>query len=425
MSEAAARIVAHLNGTGQVVAERVVAAGTITYKGYRAQRERTGVHARVDVLINGAMAAWAGHMNIEDPKDRVYLAGKAISQFGPLAASREKGGWPKQDLETDLNDFCDQLWPVWNVQFTPELMGGSEERSATPMVVEGLVVEGGGSIAYAPPGRGKSYTFLLVAQSVNYGLNQLFRVPKAIPTLYVNLERNRESMRRRLGNVNDALGVDRDAPLHFLNARGKGLVDVYESVQDYIRAHDIGFVVLDSISRAGYAGSLTEDVSSNKITDALNGLGVTWAALAHTGWKEEHEYGSIMFRAAADVVIELNTEIKDDGTMGIGLRPPKSNDLGFSQQKQQIIGLSFDDKGLTGVWRSTINEFPELAHATKEALGNAVLDFLLQVGKASATEVAKETGLDRDDISRYLNSDRRFSKERQGRSVLYFVKETK
>ena len=391
---------------------------SVSYEAYEIAKERGRPHALVYVKVNGQNAA-RSRVNLEDSKDATWLAGRASEHLGE-ELSKDFG---RKDIETDLNDFFDAVWPEWMTQYAPELMGGAAERSEIPMLIEDLVVEGGSTMIVAPPGRGKSYIGMLAQVSTQFGNNQLFRIPKAAGSLYVNIERSRESMRQRLGNVNEVLGMDRDTQHHFLNARGRGLADIYDSVERYVHDNAIEFIVLDSISRAGYSGSLTEDVTSNRITDALNGLGVTWLGLGHTPRADDtHEYGSVMFRAAVDIMVILNSQQKEDGTMGIGLRVDKANDVS-GKVPQMIIGLAFDSKGLTRAWKARAPEFPEVAAGRPTTLADEVHDYLGMVGWASPADIAVAIGKDRANINRLLaQSMDTYNRRTAGKKVEYSLR---
>ena len=396
----------HLNGNRCVVAARHFGYASVTYEAYEIAKERGRPHALVYVKVNAQVAA-RSRVNLEDSKDATWLAGRAHEHLGKELAEEHT----RKAIETDLNDFFDGVWPQWMTQYAPELMGGAAERTEIPMLIEDLVVEQGGTMIVAPPGRGKSYVAMLLQVSAQFGNNQLFRIPKQANSLYVNLERSRESMRQRLGNVNEVLGMDRNTAHHFLNARGRGLADVYDSVERYVNDNRIEFVVLDSISRAGYSGSLTEDVTSNRITDALNGLGVTWLGLGHTPRADDtHEYGSIMFRAGVDVMVILNSQQKPDGTMGIGLRVDKGNDIG--NVPQTIIGLAFDEKGLVRAWKARASEFPEVAAGKETNDSDVIYDYIALAGSARPIQIARETGLAMQKIGQILRTDtRRFVRQ--------------
>ncbi len=398
-----------------MIASREFGYATISYEASRIKNQPTGVHALVHVKVNGVTAD-SDLMNIEKSEERVRLAGKAHRQFGETLG----GQWPKKYVETDLGVFCGACYGVWMEQYAPEMMAGAEVRQEISMLVEGLIPEGGSAIIAAPPGRGKSFVAGMIHVSAQHGINQLFGIPKAVDSCYVNLERSKLSMQARLGNINEALGLDRGTPQHFLNARGRGLAEVYDSVERYVSEHNIGFIVLDSISRAGYSGSLTEDVTSNRITDALNALGVTWLGLGHTPRADEtHEYGSVMFRAAVDVMIIMTTQSIGENKMGVGLRIDKANDLP-TRLPQLLIGMEFDERGLMRAWRARSSEFPELAAGKPTTLADATDDYLALVGWASPSVISAETGYNRTNINSYLAAaPERYTRRAIGHKVEY------
>ena len=89
-----------------------------------------------------------------------------------------------------------------------------------------------------------------------------------------------------------------------------------------------------------------------------------------------------------------------------------------------LVGLEFDGMGLQRVWRPKSNEFPALALKTNRTLADDVHDYLLEVGKSSATAIAKALGInDRSQVSRLLNNDKRFMYiEKHGQSMIYGVR---
>jgi hypothetical protein len=192
-----------------------------------------------------------------------------------------------------------------------------------------------------------------------------------------------------------------------------------------IKQRQVKLVVLDSISRAGF-GDLNENRPVNAIIDALSSLCGSWLALGHTSRaNEDHLYGSIMMDAGADVVVQLNSETKADGTLGIGWQITKKNDI--PAMSQEIKAFEFDQYGLYHVRESLPYEFPEIEGKSKKSMEQSVIDFITDqdTGDATATECEKATGFSRAKISEMLNNSPKFMRTRTVRtSVYYGVKTT-
>ena len=279
------------------------------------------------------------------------------------------------------------------------------------------MVAEGGTIGFAPPGRGKSYLAMLLAQSVEYGIDAVWSVART-PTLYVNLERSRDSMERRLGQVNAALGLDRTTPARMLHRRGRSLSDVIEAVARAVDEEGIGLVILDSLSRAG-VGDLTENMLANRAMDQLNGLGCGWFALAHTPRADDgHVYGSQMFDAAADITVQVLSE-RRDSDLGIGLKVTKANDI--APPPLRVWCLEFDpDFGLTAIRPAEAHEFPEITQGDSRTTRDLVIDHLRVHGTDYTRAIAEEIGRAVSGVSAALKDTKTFLEvDRQSNRVLY------
>ena len=232
-------------------------------------------------------------------------------------------------------------------------------------------------------------------------------------------------MIRRLGSVNTALGLDPSRPLLIMNARGKTFAAVADIVERTIVKYDIGFVVLDSISRAGM-GNLTEDRPANMTIDILNRFEIAWLALAHTArtkdknLTDQHIFGSTMFDAGADIVVQLHSANSSETSKGVGLIVTKANDI--AHPPMEVLSYRFDDFGLVGVKRSSVKEHPRLIALERVDLRDDIKEHLLDIGRASASEIAEALGKDRSNVSRLLSADSEFVGTKVGKTVQYAVK---
>jgi hypothetical protein len=237
---------------------------------------------------------------------------------------------------------------------------------------------------------------------------------KQTKVLIINLERAKESVQRRLTMVNKILGLPATRKILILNARGKTLADVYAACRKAIQKYNVGFIMLDSISRAG-VGDLTENTSGNRVIDQLNSLCPSWLAIGHTPRNSEgHLYGSIMMDAGADICVQLNSQTLDDGTLGIGWELTKQNDTG--RKGQQILAFEFNEYGLSNIRKPKPFEFPEIEGKGHQSMEQVIIDFIQdqETADATATDIEKATGLNRANVSLFLNRSGKFQKTRVG-----------
>src|SRR6185436_19251129 len=303
---------------------RPVGGASLTFRAEAIHQERTGVHARVAIGYHGVELAWST-FNVERDEDRVRLANSAHKHLNGQAQE-----YPASYLKNDLDKFCRGLWEAHIGDMAPEWLAGTPEPVPPRFALAPFILEGGGTIVFAHPGRGKSYLTGLMAVSIDAGTEvppsmRLWQVRQQ-RVLLINLERGRLSVQNRLGNINAALGLPRTRRLLTMNQRGRSLQEIIGAARRAVRDHGVGLVLLDSISRAGM-GDLTENNAVNRIIDGLNGLSETWLGIAHAPrGSDEHVFGGIHFDAGADVIVRLLSQQEEWGPLGVGIQIVKEND---------------------------------------------------------------------------------------------------
>lgn len=393
----------------------------IVFQATNVRRAATGIHARLKLarIATGEIAPLAGHtFNIENAKDITWLSGRAHSKL-PKDMGRF---YAKDTLEDDIATFCDGLWEEQLGTHKGGFFSGDTERRATEFVLRPFIVPEGGTILFAPPKRGKSYMGMLMAVSVDAGIDRIWKVKQG-RALYINLERSAKSMQYRLGRVNEALGLPADRPLLFIHARGKSLADIHDAASRMVEEHNVVLVVLDSLSRSG-VGKMVADDNANSAMDMLNSLGTAWLALGHTPRDEEgHVYGSQMFDAAADILVQQLTEQRGDKLI-VGLQMKPSNDVPTAKLSEHLYTYEFDDYGLKGVRPADSFEAPALLVGEEMTIKNRVVAHLKSVGEDDATSTEKATGVSRPQVSALFTKDPSFEFVRKdGRSAIYKLKE--
>ena len=373
------------------------------FKSESIRKERTGLHARISILSDYQVKGWST-FNIERSEDRVRLANQV-----------KKGD---EDIRHNLDLFCAGLWEFSLSSLVPEVMVGSDNIAPPRFCLYPYIMQDAGTILFSHPGKGKSYSAMIWAQSINKGVSKFFKVERC-PVLFINLERSGESIRRRLSSVNKILGLKVNESMLTFNARGKPLADIYPSVSKAVRQYGIGLIVLDSISRTG-VGDLTENRPVNAIIDMLSGICPTWLALAHAPrGSAEHIFGGIHFDAGADIVIQLKSQAIGS-KLGLGYEITKSNDL--PDIPLSVWALEFEGWEVVNMRKATIFEFDEIESKKRTNLAEAIKDFILDQDSsdATATEIENATGFNRVNISRILNQSGEFIKTRKVKQSQYY-----
>lgn len=384
----------------------------IIFRAKNIRQERTGVHATIIIGQDTAILA-QDVFNVERDPERVRLANSAYQ--GVSRFLRES--YHKDDLKHDLDMFCVGLWERFIASVIPEPLIPNDPNPIS-CLLQPHIIEGGGSILFAPPGVGKSFTGLLMTASIHHGVNTLWPV-KQVPVIFVNLERSASSISRRLLCINNALGLAPDTPLPIINRRGNSLAGIEALLLGTIERYKARFVCVDSISRAG-VGDLTENAPINKIIDLLNNSCESWLALAHTPRQDaSHIYGGIHFDAGADVTVKLTSQVKGT-TIGIGLQNTKANDL--PKTPMGIFAYEFDQFGLSVARKAEPREFVAVEAGAQKDIVQEIEEALLDIEPMTATQLADMLGRSRAYISTILNKDGRFFSTRVGKEVKYDIK---
>ena len=368
--------------------------GTIKLSARNVRKTDTGVHARLAIDLNDDNLAFTV-CNIERNEERTRLANSAHKFLG-MSEEDADSIISKGELLFKLNNFCDRVWQKYLSIQTPEVIEGTTDISSVLYALKPHVIDGGGTIMYGKPGKGKSFTGIMMALAVNYGTNHYWDTTQG-NTVFINLERPARTIPPRVGAIASALGLDSNSNLVVMNNRGQGLVDIHDALEEYIKNNNVKFVVLDSISRSG-AGDMKEDRVATRTIDMLNDLGVSWVAIAHTPkYDDQVYYGSGMYEAGADVMLRHNSTIIDDsGSLAILLEVTKANDMPVP--KPMGLHYSFDENGLSAIRFATKDEVSDLVN--KEiTLRDSIKEYLGETGKATATKLSVELSMERAEVT--------------------------
>lgn len=382
------------------------------------RRERTGIHADVGIFWLTDQPRLLGRdvFNIGRQEDLTRLC-RSVHRRLPAPL---KEAYPLENLELDLLYFCLWISREWELrQFEVVTYKHEEVPSPPSFALFPYILDGGGTIMFAPRESFKSYLCILMAMCIATG-GDFWTVQKR-PVLYVNLERDNKLMDKRDFAVTRALGAPTES-IRWLSARGGNMEAAARQVHGIATPDTV--VIYDSISRMGLGG-LNEDQTANRSADLANWASPTWLAVGHTPRDDNsHLFGSVHFENAADILVRV-TKDEPDGKTGVALQVVKAND--FAKPAKEVLALEFDEIGLLSVRRSDYHEFPNLSGSGDQSSGDrvkAIQDYLRTIGAASGSEIADELGIPRHTVANILaNKTDVFAVSRkEGHSVLYQVR---
>ena len=121
----------------------------------------TGVHARLEMTLKDVLLGF-NTGNVERDEERQRFSNKCHRRLSVLW----RDGYEKEILNHDLDIFCRKLWQTYIAANVASELEGNPDL-ALRFLLKPYVLDGGGTILFAPPGRGKSYTGLLMAVSID------------------------------------------------------------------------------------------------------------------------------------------------------------------------------------------------------------------------------------------------------------------
>ena len=161
-----------------------------------------GVHAKIEIRLDGILMGWT-NFNLERDEDRQLFSKLSSNRCHGQVRTMLKDGYAKELLKLDLDTFCADLWTTHISSEMPvELVGNPD--IALESLIYPYIIRGGGTIVFAPPGKGRSYTPLLMGVSVDAGISDIWNTTQA-KVLFINLDGSAQSIQRRIGLVNTAL----------------------------------------------------------------------------------------------------------------------------------------------------------------------------------------------------------------------------
>ena len=375
------------------------------------RRERTGVHAKIGIFLGGGPLAFDS-FNVSRSEERqrlVKAAHKGLSE-------PQQAALPLGTFTLIFNLFCLWLSQEWELQRVTVRGFNPDERVVQArLLVRPYVLDHGGTIFFGPPEAGKTYVLLLMALCLVLGDCRFWDLQRR-PVCFVNLERPPDSVEYRLHRLCAALQVRPDPGLFLVHGRDIPFSMALPKLQALRRETPEIIFIVDSLSRIG-AGSLTEDDVARSDIALLNSLGTTWIALGHTPrGSGEHLFGSMHFDAAADIMVSVKSE-RQETRLGVSLEVTKGNDI--ARPPMEYLSFGFGADGLDRVGRGQSWEYPELVLGGKVPRAERVKQYLEDVDRATADEIAAKTSIDARHVRTLLQTPMFQRAGKDGRATLW------
>jgi hypothetical protein len=380
--------------------------------------EKTGPHAIVAVGIGAKVLAY-DQFNITRSEERRKLARAAFAMMGEL----HQESWPVTEIEACLLETSAKTPETWESGlFGIVAYGATDEPEPVSFGVRPYIIQGAGTIFFAPQGSGKSYLLQSIALGIVAGASPIWDIQIASPVLYVNLERSPNEMLLRERALVRALGMqNKPTGVSYLNARGRSLNAVRNLVRDWTKRNE-GGVIIDSISRSQF-GDLNENQTGSTFIDFMHAVRASWwAAIGHTPRDNKgHLYGSTMYDAGADVMVKVSHDPQET-KVGVSLDITKANSIG--RFPTEYISLEFDspDQPISRMERANTRSFPNLALQKGQSEEDRITSVLLDTDRSelSVGEIVDRTGMSYSNVSDRLKASSQFELARkEGRKAIY------
>lgn len=335
--------------------------GDLMFLASEVRRESNAGKAYIKVGIPGDAVKAADDLKLRDDGERGALANRAAEQLWGVRYSDPKAAVLRERMLV----FCDGLMEFWIGAGSGEYVEGDAEPSESRWAAVGLVLYGATGIDFGNAGAGKSTLYRLIAQSFMYDVATLIPIRKRADVIWVNAEEPPEEHTRQLGNVNQALGLQRNSPLYTIDARGLSMGEIAPRIERAIAATGAEHVFIDSLSRLAQGMNLNENATATLLVDSVAGMGTSMNWIGHTGQENEYRLGgSKHFTNAARLMVRVQSRPSVGGVspeLRRGLRVTVFKANGAAESDPQFYTLTYHRQhGLTGAEKAEPGEWPML-----------------------------------------------------------------
>ena len=372
---------------------------TLTLRAENIREERTGIHAKVSILLNNKVLAF-DTFNITRDKERTSLAGSAMQHFSDEA----KMVYPQVKLKYDLALFCNSLQEYLRKGEPAREIWTFEKVSPPQFLLEPLLIKGHSTIMFGEKAVAKSMLGLIVATCLllPWDTNPMgWHVPeKSVKTLILDWAVDYEITHWNIKRLQKGMELP-DFPI-FHRKCIQPLANEVAEIKTCIKDIGAEVIIIDSLGPA-CGGDTLKSREALAFSVALRDLNVTSLIIGQTSKdkesKEKSTYGSTYFEYMARSVWELRkSEDEDEGEINIAMFQKYFN---FGK-RYHPIGLKICFEGNDTITIGAQDTRTIAAFLERQGANTRILE-KLKSGAMTVNELSKALELPRDTVKQALN----------------------
>jgi hypothetical protein len=276
----------------------------------------------------------------------------------------------------------------------------------TEYLLDPILPLGQPTTMFSAGGKGKSTFCDYIAVLVQFGIcsqGNLPFIPRQCNVLYLDWESDAETHKRFITAIKKGLGITDNTRIHYLSMEHP-LAQVANSVRDYIRQYDIGFLIIDSQMAATASGTrgLTEAQIAGEYYNILRSFGITSLTIDHVTKQSMNgegnnaaPYGSVVKYNRSRSQFELNLPEEEEDSdhkeyalvhkkFNLGRRlKPLGIAVDFENENNQLVSITFSSLDIKQnlILSKNVQSMPQ-----------RLIDALNSIGHGTAAELAEKIG---------------------------------
>ena len=334
----------------------------------------------------------AGRLNLTSPSARNTFARS-------LTARDSEVDWDKV-----MEQLCITVLAEWR-EGTPAVLltGQSDVQASVKWLVEPIIQLNNPTLIYGPGSTGKSWFGQFLAVLADEGLNAGGLGVEPSTVLYLDWETDQDELDSRVTMLRKGLGLEGPSSIWYKHMTS-GLASDIETIRSLCAAHNVQFIVIDSVGSACMGEPESAEVVLRAF-GALRSLGVSSLCIDHTN-KEGNLFGSVYKYNASRQVFECKKDQQpDDNKIVLGLFHKKAN----NSRLMKPIGyeLVFSDSAIT-ISRQDVRD---TALETHMRVGDRIENLLqTKPGGMSVQDIAEELEKTESHIRKELSDGKKRGK---------------